>query len=50
MCYESSLPIVNIDLLQVLLTLAFDIDWIRERALELVNGNESDNDYWKIAE
>ena len=37
----------NIDFVQALLTLDYDINWIKERALELAE--RSDIDYWEIA-
>ena len=37
----------NIDFVQALLTLDYDIDWIKERAVELAK--EESHDYWKIA-
>lgn len=46
--YESQLLIESIDLVQVLLTLAIDIDWMREWALESAIESRNDIAYWKI--
>lgn len=38
----------SIDFVQALLILAFDIDWIRDRALELAYQNKNNYKYWTM--